>query len=171
MAHCEWVLTQRITNCPDLLLVSVLAISVQVCLDVVSHGFRLSILTLVLSLRFMCVLLWRWFPTPRALSRVLVPMVFLYIVCYSLPGADAMDDSSVSGSSSGGDYSRTRDLNSLSADTWEAFAFWFKNMAKLKKRVLPFRLPIDSVAPDPLDFGCLGEYGDVSDCFLHTNAE
>ena len=170
MAHCEWVLTQHITSCPDFLLVSVLAILVQVCLDVVSHSFRLSILTLALSFRFMCVLLWRgtgrcwrWFPTPRALSRVLVPMVFLYVVCYALPGADAMEDSSVSGSSSGGDYSRTRELSSLSADTWEVFAFWFKNMAKLKKLVLPFRLPIDSVAPDPLDFGCLGEYGEVSE--------
>ena len=168
VAYCEWVLTQRTTNCPDRLLVSVLAISVQVCLDVVSYGFRLSILTLVLSFRFMCVLLRRGttrcvrsFPTLRALSRALVPMVLLYIVCFALPGADAMEDSSGSGSSS--DYSRTKELSSLSADTWEVFAFWFKNMAKLKSLVLPFKLPIDAVAPDPFDFGCLGEYGEVSD--------
>ena len=169
MAHCEWVLTQHITSCPDFLLVSVLAILVQVCLDVVSHSFRLSILTLALSLQFTCVLLWHgtdccwhWFPTPHTLSHVLVPMVFL-IVCYSLPGADAMEDSLVSGSSFGGDYSCTRELSSLSANTWEALAFWFKNMAKLKKLVLPFHLPINSVAPNPLDLGCLGEYGEVSE--------
>ena len=111
----------------------------------------------------MCVLLWRLCPTPRALSRVLVPMVFLYFVCYALPGADAMEDSSFSGSSSGGDYARTRELSSLSADTREAFAFYFKNTAKLKKLDLPFRLPLDAAAPDPLDFGCLGEYGEVSE--------
>ena len=100
-------------------------------------------------------------PTLCALCCALVPIVLLYIICFALPGADAMEDSSGSGSSS--DYSRTKELSSLSADTWEVFAFWFKNMAKLKKLVLPFRLPIDSVAPDPLDFGCLGEYGEVSE--------
>ena len=68
------------------------------------------------------------FPTVCALSHVLVPLVLLYIVCFALPGADAMEDSSGSGSS---DYSRTKELSSLSADTWEVFAFWFKNMAKL----------------------------------------
>lgn len=73
-----------------------------------------------------------------------------------------MEDSSFSGSSSD-DYARTRELPSLSADTWEAFAFYFKNMAKLKRLVLPFRLPLDMVAPDPLDYGCLGEYEDVSE--------
>ena len=88
-------------------------------------------------------------------------MVFLYVVCFALPGADAMEDSSVSGSSS--DYSRTKELSSLSADTWEVFAFWFKNMAKLRKLVLPFKLPIDAVAPDPFAVGCLGEYGELSD--------
>jgi hypothetical protein len=49
VASCEWRLAQHTTNCPDRLLVSVLAISVQVCLDVVSCGFRLSILNLVWS--------------------------------------------------------------------------------------------------------------------------
>ena len=106
-------------------------------------------------------------PYPHALScvlcRQLVPMIFLYFVCYALPGADAMDDSSFSGSSSGGDYTCTRELSSLSADTWEAFAFYFKNMAKLKRLVLLFHLPLDAVAHDLLDFGCLGEYGDVSE--------
>ena len=111
----------------------------------------------------MCVLLWRLHPTPRAFSRVLVPVVFLYFVCYALPGADAMEDSSFSGSSSGGDYACTRELSPLSADTWEAFAFYFKNMAKLKCFVLPLCLPLDAVAPDLLDLGCLGEYGDVSE--------
>ena len=72
-----------------------------------------------------------------------------------------MEDSSGSGSSS--DYSCTKELSSLSADTWEVFAFWFKNMAKLRKLVLPFKLPIDAVAPDPFAFGCLGEYGKLSD--------
>ena len=57
VASCEWELTQCITDCPDHLLVSVLAILVQVCLDVVSCGFRLSILAFVLSLQLMCVLL------------------------------------------------------------------------------------------------------------------
>ena len=73
-----------------------------------------------------------------------------------------MDDSSFYGSSSG-DYARTRELSSLSADTWEAFAFYFKNMAKLKRLVLPFRLPVGMAAPDPLDFGCVGDYEDGSD--------
>ena len=114
VASCEWVLTQCLTSCPEFLPVSVLAIAVQACLDVVSHSFRLSLFNLTLGLRFMCVLLWRLRPTPRALRRVLVPMVFLYFVCYALPGADAMEDSSFSRSSSGGDYARTRELSSLS---------------------------------------------------------
>ena len=92
----------------------------------------------------------------------LVPLICLYVVCFALPGADAMEDSSFSGSSSG-DYARTWELSSLSADTWEDFAFYFKNMAKIKRLVLPFCLPLDMVAPDLLDFGCVGEYEDVSE--------
>ena len=69
--------------------------------------------------RFTFGLLWRWCPTTpslRALGHVLVPLICLYIVCFALPG-----DSSFSGSSSG-DYARTRELSSLSANTWEAVA-------------------------------------------------
>ena len=121
---------------------------------------------ITLGLRFIFGLLWRLCPTLpslRALVRVPVPLICLYIVCFALPGADTMEDSSFSGTSSGGDYARTRELSSLSADTWEAFAFFFKNMAKLKRLVLPFRLPLDVVAPGPLDFGCAGGYGGVSE--------
>ena len=70
---------------------------------------------------------------------------------------DAMDDSSFSGSSSG-DYAHTCELSALSADTWEAFAFYFKNMAKLKRIILLFLLPVDMAAPDLYDVGCLGGY-------------
>ena len=78
-----------------------------------------------------------------------------------------MEDSSFSGSSSG-DYACTRELASLSANTWEAFAFYFKNMAKLKCLVLQFRLPLDMIAPDPLDFSCVGEYEDMSAVKTHV---
>ena len=63
----------------------------------------------------------------HALGHVLVPLICLYIVCFALLGADAMEASSFSESSSG-DYACTQELSSLSADTWEAFAFYFKNM-------------------------------------------
>ena len=165
VAWGQWVLTQTLTGCPELLLISAPAISVQSCLDVIFGGLWLCLFLLALGLGFTLDVLWRFcpsLPSLRALGRALVPLVCLYAVRFALPGADAMEDSSFSGSSSS-DYARTQELSSLSADTWEAFAFYFKNKAKLKRLVLPFRLPLDEVAPDPLDFGCVGDYEDVSE--------
>ena len=78
VAYWEWRLTQHTTNCPDHLLVLVLAISVQVCLDVVSYRFRLSILTLVLSFRFMCVLLRRGTTRCSCITRLAMAITDLF---------------------------------------------------------------------------------------------
>ena len=99
VAYSESVLTQRLTDCPEHLLVSVLEISVQSCLDVVFDGMCTWLFLFLLTLGFIFTLdvLWHWCPTPpslHALGCVLVPLICLYVVCFALPGVDAMEDSS-----------------------------------------------------------------------------
>ena len=154
------MLTQNLTDCPDTLLVLALAISVQSCLDLVFGRVWLCFSLFVLVLIFTLAALWRSCPCLCALVHALVPLGCIYFVWFALPGADAMEDASFSGFSSG-DYACTQELSSLSADTWEAFAFYFKNMAKLKRIVLPFCLPVGTDAPDLFDVGCMGDYDDV----------
>ena len=79
----QWVLTQNLAGCPERLLVSVLAISVQSCLNVVFGGLQLCLFLLVLVLGFALAVLWSFrpsLPSLRALGRELVPLVCIYFV-------------------------------------------------------------------------------------------
>ena len=112
MAWGQWVLTQTLTGCPDRLLVSALAILIQSCLDLVFSRLWLCFSLLVLVLFFTLAVLWCSHPCLHALVHALVPLVCIYFefICFALPGADAMEDSSFFGSSFG-DYAHTQELS------------------------------------------------------------
>ena len=161
LAWGQWVLTQTLPHCPDSLLISALAVSIHSCLCLVFCGMWLCFSLLDLALSSTLAVLWRSHSCLCALPVVPFICICFYFLWFVLPGADVMEDSSFSGSSSG-DYAHTCELSALLAATWEAFfGLIFQEHGKAQVPCPSILPPCGygwQLAPDLFNFGCPGDY-------------